>query len=295
MDIPSYLLGKKAGGGGGSDLQTKSVTVTQNGSSQITPDTGYDGLTKVNLTTNVQPTNQTKSLTITENGTTSISPDLGYDGLSEVEITTNVSGGSSDLDWSVLGYTERPKIINEGYNYAVQVKNNWNPSLETSAGKFQDDYKLVFMPLVDSSNVNNMTWMFYNCYSLISVPLLNTSNVTNFISAFNNCCSLKEIPLIDTSSVTKADNMFNNCYCLEKIPVLNTSNVTSCRNTFFGCKSLNNESLDNILQMCINATSYTGTKTLAYIGFNSSNYPASKIMSLTHYQNFIDAGWTIGY
>ena len=40
-------------GGGSANLQTKSVTITENGTSTITPDTGYDGLEQVNLTTNV--------------------------------------------------------------------------------------------------------------------------------------------------------------------------------------------------------------------------------------------------
>lgn len=34
-------------------LQTKNVTITENGSSSVTPDTGYDGLDAVNITTNV--------------------------------------------------------------------------------------------------------------------------------------------------------------------------------------------------------------------------------------------------
>lgn len=40
---------------------TKSVTVSENGSSEIAPDTGYDGIAKVNLTTSVPvPTVQAK-------------------------------------------------------------------------------------------------------------------------------------------------------------------------------------------------------------------------------------------
>ena len=55
MDIMSFLLGKKAGGGGGSTptSQTKSVTITQNGATTVTPDTGVDYLSSVNITTNV--------------------------------------------------------------------------------------------------------------------------------------------------------------------------------------------------------------------------------------------------
>lgn len=38
---------------------------------------------------------QSKSITITENGITTLLPDTGYDGMDEVEITTDVSGGGS--------------------------------------------------------------------------------------------------------------------------------------------------------------------------------------------------------
>ena len=53
MDIFSYLLGKKAGGGGTANLQSKEVTITQNGETTIQADEGYDGLSSVALTTNV--------------------------------------------------------------------------------------------------------------------------------------------------------------------------------------------------------------------------------------------------
>ena len=71
---------------------TKSVTVSENGSSEIAPDTGYDGIAKVNLTTSVPvPTVQaSKAVTLTENGTTSVTPDSGFDVLQKVDVTVNV-------------------------------------------------------------------------------------------------------------------------------------------------------------------------------------------------------------
>lgn len=67
MDITSYLLGKKAGGGGTGTLQVKEVTVTTNTTQNITADSGYDGLSKVILTTNVNtaPTIENSTLIYT--------------------------------------------------------------------------------------------------------------------------------------------------------------------------------------------------------------------------------------
>lgn len=53
MEVVSYLLGKKAGGGGGSNFQSKSVEITENGTTNIRPDTGYDALSSVTVNTNV--------------------------------------------------------------------------------------------------------------------------------------------------------------------------------------------------------------------------------------------------
>lgn len=62
---------------------------------------------------------------------------------------------------------------------------------------------------------------------------------------------------------------------------------------FSRCSSLSNESLNNILEMCINATSYTGTKTLKQIGLTSSQ--ATTCQSLSNWNDFVTAGWTTGY
>lgn len=295
MEITSYLLGKKAGGGetptgtieitqngitnvssyASADvnvqpnLQSKEVSITSNGSSTISPDSNYDGLSSISLTTNVQPNLETKSITITENTTTTLTPTSGKDGMSSVSITTNVSGGGG-LDWSAIGYSEVPISIQNGYDYAVEVMNNFIPS-ESLYFKFSSNKNLIYMPLVNTSITTNMSYAFYNCENLNSLPLLDTSNVTDMRFMCRGCLLLKDVPILDTSKAVQMQNAFQNT------------------------PKLSDNSLDNILQMCINATSYTETKTLNYIGFNSVEQKASKIQALPHYQDFIDAGWTIGY
>ena len=69
--------------------QAKSVTITANGTTEIIPDDGYV-LSSVNVDVNVpSKSEQVKSVTITKNGATVVTPDDGY-GLSRVSIDTNV-------------------------------------------------------------------------------------------------------------------------------------------------------------------------------------------------------------
>ena len=148
-----------------------------------------------------------------------------------------------------------------------------------------------------ANNITNMSSMFFGCKLLEEIDLsdVDTSNVTNMDSMFYMCQKLTAIPQLNTSKVTNMYRMFYACILLEDLPLLDTNKVTNWADAFYYCKALTNESLNNILQMCINATSYVGTKTLAYLGFNSSWCTASKIQGLSNYQSFLNAGWTIGY
>ena len=321
MEITSYLLGKKAGGGetptgtinitengitnvssyASADvnvqpnLQSKEVSITSNGSSTISPDSNYDGLSSVSLTTNVQPNLETKSITITENTTTTLTPTSGKDGMSSVSITTDVSGGGG-LDWSAIGYSEAPDIITDGYNYAKQIYDNWDLTQTDCYRKYYRDKNLVFFPEVNTSNVTDMSEMFRSCSSLIYAPDLDCSRVSGNGSMFQNCSNLVSVEM--SSIGNNAYYMFGYCTNLKDVAVINASRVratSSFEGMFQSCASLTYDSIDNIMQMCITASAYTGTKTLYKLGITGDYYSATTIRGLPHYEDFINAGWTIGF
>lgn len=149
------------------------------------------------------------------------------------EISTG--GGTGGLDWSAIGYSACPESIIDGYNYAKQIYDGWNPK-QTSLF-YNGNSNLVFFPLVDTSNVTSLYNAFYGCSSLISVPLINTSKVTTFEKAFYNCSSLKDIALLDMSSATTLKQAFYGC-SLKNIPLFDTSNIQNFQNAFENCSSI---------------------------------------------------------
>lgn len=156
-------------------------------------------------------------------------------------------GGSSDLDWKALGYNKVPEFLQEAYNYALEIKNNFVPQSDLS-NKYEDKgTKFRFMPLIDTSMATSMEGMFNSNNELVYIPVLNTSKVTTM------------------------DYMVENNY------------------------NLSYETINNILEMCINAKLYASTKTLIALGFVKNYYSKSRIQNLPNYQRFINAGWTIGY
>lgn len=207
-------------------------------------------------------------------------------------------GGGSDLDWAAIGFNGTPQPIKDGYNHAVEIMNNWDSTRTSFGTDFQSDKKLVIVPLIDIPNITTMSGAFDGNYTLTAIALLNTENVTSMSNMFSGCTGLTSVPKFNTKKVKTMQKMFQNCYSLASVPLFDTSGLTG--NSFFymflNCNQLTDTSLDNILQMCINATGYTGQKMLSALGItNTSAYPVSRIQALPHYQDFINAGWTIGY
>lgn len=314
MEITSYLLGKKAGGGGGTvNLQNKDVTVNANGTQNITADNGYDGLSKVALTTNVQPTLQTKNVSVSSNGSTTVTKDNGYDGLQQVNITTNVQPNLQSKSETITTNTTTTITADTGYDGLSSVavttnvsggadlndyfnRNEITPS--SSSNTYTCGQWILYMKKYPSFTLSNSTtslYGFFECFrgtEIEGLSNLNSSNITSTARMFANCPNITEVSLFNTSNVTNMSVMFAACSKLTTIPIFNTSKVTNFQNMFNSCTKLSDTSLDNILQMCIGATSYTGTKTLAQLGI-TDNTLKNKVPTLPHYQDFLNAGWTI--
>lgn len=129
-DIPASVVNKTWGqatsGGGAVVEDNKNVSITANGTVEITPSSGNDAMAKVTASVNVPSDakeEQTKSVTITENGTTTVSPDSGKV-LSSVSITTNVSGGGSEEIHQIVA----SDFINQGTSTSFSFGSSWDNS-----------------------------------------------------------------------------------------------------------------------------------------------------------------------
>ena len=215
---------------------------------------------------------------------------------SQVTNMSNMFSGCTSLVFVPLLNTSNVTImyaIFSGCSSLVTISQLNTSSVVTMQNMFYNCSSLTTVPLLDTSNVINMSYMFSGCSSLTTVPLLDTGEVTNMNAIFQGCSSLTSIPLLDTSNVTNMGAMFSGCSSLTTIPLLDTGKATSLIIMFNGCTSLSNGSLNNILAMCIGATSYTDAKTLKQIGLTEAQ--TTTCQSLSNWSAFVAAGWTTGY
>jgi hypothetical protein len=97
---------------------------------------------------------------------------------------------------------------------------------------------------LNTSEVKDMSYMFYDCKALTSLDLknFNTKNVTDMNSMFAKCGALKSLDLMNfnTQNVTDMSSMFDDCWALTSLDLknFNTQNVTDMSNMFFSCGRL---------------------------------------------------------
>ena len=92
----------------------------------------------------------------------------------------------------------------------------------------------------NTSNVTNMSSMFYLCSALtnLDVSKWDTSNVTDMNCMFQSCFSLLTLDISnwDTSKVTNMSSMFDGCWGLRTITgVIDMKSCTSYDGMFTGC------------------------------------------------------------
>lgn len=114
---------------------------------------------------------------------------------------------------------------------------------------------------LDTRNVTDMSYMFYNCSSLTTLDASNfdTQNVADMRMMFCNCKLLSSLDVsgFATNNVTDMNRMFFGCYVLDSLDVSNfdTGNVTDMAYMFCGCEAVSSLDVsgfdtENVTDMC---------------------------------------------
>ena len=164
------------------------------------------------------------------------------------------------------------------------------------------DSFMSFLSAIDWSQIKICDYMFR------SVQLGTSSSYKPFTYTFPSSfkptsCSnmfygtkISSIPLFDTSLVTSMMSFCNGSTYLVDVPKYNTTSITAqsgVQSMFYGCQQLSQQSVDNVLQMCIDLSSKF-TSTLSYLWNNSLPQTISdKAQNSSYYQAFLDSGWTL--
>lgn len=159
----------------------------------------------------------------------------------------SISGGGTDLN----DYFENTISAGElkssnglylaGWERTIKsIKPSYTVS-GTSAYYMFYHYPLSTIPIIDTSNITNMSYMFYNMSTTsIDISGINTSSATNMQNMFSNSYNLASITFgenFNTENVTNMQNMFNSTALTSlDLSKFKTSKVTNMSQMFRGFK-----------------------------------------------------------
>ena len=292
--------------------QTKSVTITENGTTSVLPDEG-SVLSKVDVNVNV-PDPELEELIVTKNGLYTPTK-YGYS-----NVYVNVSVGTIKLDkgtklsqstWTSVPYYDFSEITDMSHMFENCSSLNAVQQLDTKKvtdmnHMFSGCSSLETVPQIDARNVTNMQNMFYGCGNLKNVSLSNTSSVTNMQSIFMGCTSLTAITYLGCDKCKTLQWAFDGCSKLENANLAYTESVQDWRYTFDNCSSLKSMNLqmhgglntEGMFQNCASLTTVELYNTFNVVFMNrmfencssltsvNNNFNTSKVTDMSYmFQN----------
>ena len=176
----------------------KQLEVTSNG---LYSTIGYDTV----LVSVPSKPEQTKSVNITENGTTSVLPDEGSV-LSKVDVNVDIPMyGTKLTDLTILSDSRWKKVPNYDFSEItdlfkmfqnckqleeLQLINANMKKIISIRDMCSGCSALKTIAQLDTSNIQDAGYAFYGCSSLEAVPQLDASSVKEIYGMFINCTSL---------------------------------------------------------------------------------------------------------
>ena len=241
-------------------LQAKGVTVTENGTTEITPDEGYL-LTGVTVDTSVPgKPEQTKAVTIRENGVTEVTPDAGH-------VLTGVT-----VEAAVPGKPEQVKEVSITENGTTQITpdegkvlSGVSVSVDVAGGASVVTIPPVSLPLktgeqnffgkvtdIDlgavewaTTGISNISSLFRNLVNLKSIKWgdlpsrLADSIEASYLFYYDNALEYIDFTPFGALSISNAYQMFNGCG-LKNIAWGNVKvRANNMSSMFYQCTSLN--------------------------------------------------------
>ena len=254
---------------------------------------------------NFDTSNITNSSNMFKNIPTTVDWNYSGSNYSEFNITENESFYSDIFPWNlvtVAKYTftsttdTLPTFNSEFTNYTItDVDNGDGTTTRTiiSVGKYPTSISfkgcsgLLSVEELDTSNVTDMSRLFYNCKSLSSVNLsnLNTSKVTNMYGMFYyTALTSLDLSNLDTSNVTNMSWMFRNCKSLTSLNVSNwdTSNLTDMSQIFANCTNLTSVDLSHFDTSNVTTMAYIFNNCSKLTSLNLSNWDTGNVNTMAY-------------
>jgi len=167
-----------------------------------------------------------------------------------------INGKRIEIDEN--GYT-----LNKFKNGTYAVNIEGIDQISKCEGMFSGCTFLKKVPLFDTRNANDMSYMFWGCENLKIVPKFNTINVKSTRNMFYGCGNLIIAPFFNTKNVIDISGMFRQCENLERVPEFDTKNVNTMECMFANCINLKDVPRFFVGKFCNIINMFYGCKNLS--------------------------------
>ena len=209
-----------------------------------------------------------------------------------LDVSENSEFISIDFEkWDITNVTSMKYMFMHPYSFCfnnIKGISNWNTSNVTNMSNMF--FRCTTIPNIsnwNTSKVLDMSYMFYGCNNIPDISNWNTSKVLDMSYMFGECNNIPDISNWDTSNVKNMKGIFYhsiNLCILPDISKWNMNNVECMAQMFEGCKSL--KSLPNISKwetFCAKDMSYMFHNCWALTSFpNISDWKIYNVNNMSH-------------